>query len=112
MTFDDGRLELYEVVNVASAGEMPVKGLRYLATYAFHSETLGIQRYYEGLKAGEQIDRVISIYRADVELDYIVVVESGEQFRVRMIQNAADENGIKITRLTLVRDGEEYEVVE
>lgn len=113
MTFDDGIVKVYNVQNEAEPGDMPVKGLVSPESFYFHEESLGITRYYEALKAGQQIERVISIpWPAEVTINRIAVFEDDSQFQIRMVQQTHDENGIKIIRLSLERNGEAYEVIE
>lgn len=113
MTFDDGIVKIYNVQNEAEPGDMPVKGLVSPGIFYFHEESLGITRYYEALKAGQLIERVISIpWPAEITINQIAVFEDGGQFQIRMVQQAHDENGIKTIRLSLERNGEEYEVIE
>ena len=88
MTFDDGKLEIYRTVNAADPGEKPRMELRYQSSHAFGYETVGISRYYTALQAKEKI-RI-----------------EGASFRCAMVQHVLDENGLKITRLSLERLGE------
>ena len=69
---------------------------------------MGITRYYEAIRANQMIERVIAVYRAPINTNQIVVFEDGTQYLVRMVQHTVDENGIKISRLSLERNGEEY----
>ena len=90
MTFDDGIVKIYDVINSAEPGELPVDKLQNPIPYHFHEETVGVTRYYEAIKANQLIERVITTYLAPI--------------------NTNHENGIKITRLSLERNGENYEI--
>lgn len=111
MTFDDGIVKIYNVENDAQPGEMPVKGLALEESFHFFEESLGITRYYEALKAGQLIERVISIpWPASVNTNQVAIFEDGAQYQVRMVQQGADDFGLKILRLSLERNGEDYEI--
>lgn len=110
MTFDDGIVKIYDVKNMANPGERPRKGLALSESFYYTEQTVGITRYYEAIKAEQMIEKVIAIYRTDVNTNQIAVLENGEQFVIRMVQQDTDENGIKITKLSLERNGEIYEI--
>mgnify|MGYP001623233990 CR=1 FL=1 len=108
MTFDDGLVEICTVVNLNNPGDIPKKGLRRGEEFYFHEESVGITRYYEAIRANQMIERVIAVYRAPINVNQIAVFEDGSQYIIRMVQQTVDENGIKISRLSLERNGEEY----
>lgn len=111
MTFDDGIVTIYKVKNKSDPGDMPERLLVSPEIFYFHEESLGITRYYEALKAGQLIERVISVPEpADITINQIAVFEDDAQYQVRMVQRAADEFNLKIIRLSLERNGENYEI--
>lgn len=113
MTFDDGILKVYEVTNSASPGDMPIAALSEVGAFYFHEDSLGVTRYFEAIKAGQLIERVVSIpYPAFVSINHVVAFEDGSQFQVRMVQPERDEQNLKILRLSLERAGEQYEIVD
>lgn len=108
MTFDDGTVIICDVENGAEPGKIPEKKLKYRETHCFSEQSLGIQRYYEAIKANQLIERVIAIYQAPVSVNQMAVFEDGSQYLIRMVQPGVDENGIKIVKLSLERNGEQY----
>lgn len=113
MTFDDGLIKIYDVTNSAQPGEFPIKLLENPESYYFHEESIGITRYYEALKAGQVIERVISIPSpATVSINQIVVFEEGDQYQIRMVQPERDDLGLKVIKLSLERNGDNYEINE
>lgn len=112
MTFDNGPVKICNVTNAAQNGEEPKKQLETAATYMYENLTVGVTRYYEAIKADQLIERMIAIYdlREGINTNQIAVTEDGAQFLIRQIQNAENENGIKILKLALERNGEEYEI--
>lgn len=113
MTFDDGIIKVYSVSNGSEPGEVPAKVLATPVLFYFHEESLGVTRYFEALKAGQLIEKVISIpWPAEISVNQIVVFEDGSQFKIRMVQYEKDDDGLKIIKLSLERNGEEYEISE
>ena len=116
MTFDDGILTMYEVTNIEENGEMPEKGLVKKAESFFREETLGITRFYEALRSEQQIERVVVIHDDTiVSINDICTIdtdpEDANQYAVRMVQKATDEEGLKILRISLERNGDNYEII-
>ena len=111
MTFDDGVVVICNISNAAAPGEMPVKKLSAVQELSFAEETVGITRYYEAIKTDQIIEMVIAVPREiEISINQMAVLETGEQYEIRMVQAATDENGLKILRLSLERNGEDYEV--
>ena len=107
MTFDDGILKIYERVLVQDKGFMPVSKLRLKS---FSYEVIGVTKFYEAKKAQDRLDESVSIYR-DRSITYtdVVVLEDGTQYQISQIQHTFDDNGIQITKLTLMHLNEKFE---
>lgn len=116
MTFDDGIVGVYELKQVKVPGKMPVDGLDLKERFYFGYETLGINRYYTAMQAKQQIDSVISIpgwneIKANRHIAIIAdadgeISEDCDQLRIVMVQLTKDEEGLRITRLSLERIGD------
>lgn len=112
MTFDDGIVKIYKVKNTAAPGKMPIKGLEFFRSFYFAFQNIGITRIYEAIKANQQIDSVIATYQDDeVTTNDIAILEDERQYIIRTIQPTQDENGIKIMKLGLERNGENHEIL-
>lgn len=112
MTFDSGIASVYKATNTAENGKKPKKGLVLIGQYYFGFQTLGVNRYYTALQAHQQLEAVIAVPGWEpVPVEAVVILESGLQYTVRMAQHALDENGLQITRLSLERNGESYDVI-
>ena len=111
MTFDDGILKIYTVQNTAANGNKPVKGLVLKQKFYFGFDVLGYNRYYTALQAKEQIEFVVNIPGWE-ELDPldVVVLEDGKPYRMSLIQPMHDDMGLRITKLSLVRISENYDI--
>lgn len=108
MTFDDGILTVCRAGNKAGKGDKPVIVLSEKAKYYYSYDNLGINRYYTALQNRQQIEAVVNISDwNDISATDICVLENQKQYRIVMIQPTYD-NGLKITKLSLERLGEEY----
>lgn len=111
MTFDDGILTIYSVENVGKPGMMPVTGLVEKEKYYYGFDTLGFNRYYTALQAQQRIESVVNIPGwGNISATDICALDDGTQFRIVMRQPTHDEDGLKITKLSLERMDEQYAV--
>ena len=113
MTFDDGILKVCGVTNTAESGDKPKYELTEKARFYFSFDVLGIQRYFTALEAKAELSHVVNIPGWN-ELDPrdIVVLEDDKQYRLAMVQPMKDDNGLRITKLSLERISECYEFAE
>lgn len=111
MTFDDGILTIYRTQNTANPGEKPKTELIEKEKYYYGFDTLGINRYYTALQAKQQIECVVNIpgWGNITALD-ICELENGMQYRIAMRQPSWNEDGLKITKLSLERIDEKYDI--
>lgn len=120
MTFDDGIVGVYELTKIKIPGKMPTDGLTEKERFYFGYETLGINRYYTALQANQSIEAVLSTpgwntIKANTHIAIIadadgVIDADSAQYRIVMVQPTTDEDGLRITRLSLERLGENYAV--
>ena len=119
MTFDDGIVGIYVLSNIAEAGKKPVKGLTQVEQLYFGYDVLGLNRYYTALQAHQQIAAVINVpgwITAEPNKHIAVIADAegqfdDDQYTIRLSQPMTDEDGLRITKLTLERIGESYAVV-
>lgn len=111
MTFDDGILTIYTVVNRAALGDKPVYGLIEKMRSYFSYQTLGINRYYTALQADQQISAVVAVPAwDDIRVTDVCELEDGTQYTIMMVQAEKDEMGLRIMRLSLERVKQNYEL--
>lgn len=110
MTFDDGIVKIYVIQNVADEGDKPREALVLYKSFFFGHSDLGINRYYTALQAHQQIESVINVqgWERFNPAIHIAVMEDGSQFRIQMVQPMLDNDGLRITRLSLERINDEY----
>lgn len=111
MTFDDGILTIYAAKNEAHTGMMPKTVLYEKERFYFSFDTLGISRYYTALQARQQIEAVVNIPGwPNICATDICALEDGRQYRIVMRQPTLDDQGLRITKLSLERLGDKYEI--
>lgn len=113
MTFDDGIMTVYSAEDQAALGAMPVPKLTPKDQYYYGYDQIGITRYYTALQANQQVDAVINIpgWNDIKNTDIVILQEQPEiQYQIHLVQPTLDENGIRITKLTLERISQIYEV--
>lgn len=110
MTFNDGIIHVYRVTNEAENGAMPVPKPALLFSEYFGFDILGVTRYFTALQANQQLELVVNIpgwpgarVTDYAELDDGIEDHAGVRFRVVMVQQQKDDNGLNMTRLSLER---------
>lgn len=109
MTFDDGIIQVYGVKNISSPGNKPKDGLYYKSSHYISYDKVGITRFYAAKAVSNQIDDVVNIQqdRSIISGD-VAIMEDGTQFMIVQAQQGVDENGLRISILSLERIGDTY----
>lgn len=111
MTFDDGILKVFELVNFAEAGDKPKLKLKEKERYYFGFDSLGYNRYYTALQTNHQITAVVNVPQwGDIETLDVIMLEDEKQYTVGMVQRLVDEDGLRYTKISLERLGERYAI--
>lgn len=106
---DDGMLEIFEPGDASEAGNMPQESLTLLSTHFFGDRTVGYNRQYAAKSINQQVDRLVRIWREDIRIGMVAVIE-GQQYRIDNVQHLLDDDGLKVTDLTLSRLEDLYDV--
>lgn len=121
---DEGICLICNLENTAGSGDMPKDVLKPLkdgddtAIWQFESRTVGYGRQYEAKGVSERVDMLIRIWRAPARIGMYAVLSDyedqenpeGDQYRIDNVQQLVDQDGLKVTDLTLYRMDELYEV--
>ena len=111
MILDSGILTICKVTTEGENGTMPKEHLQQLHSCFYGERTVGFGRYYAAKGADEQIDLLVRIWEDRSErAGMYAVLENGEQNRVDLVQHLLDEDGLRVTDLTLIRREELYDV--
>lgn len=103
MVFDDGILKVYSVQDISEKGDKPKFEYSYLNSHYFSYSTVGITRHYTAKANNEIIENVVKIYQdRSIKTDDVIEIENNF-YKVLLIQHTVDENGIKISIISLSR---------
>lgn len=93
---------------------MPSMRLVAVTSTYFEERTVGYGRYYAAKGVNEQVDLLVRIWRnTDVRIGMYAVLSMSEnngQYRITNIQHTTDDDGLKVTDITLQRMDDLYEV--
>ena len=113
--FDAGTITVCQLADTATAGSMPAEQLSPVFSAFFAERTVGYNRYYAAQGVNEQIDMLVRIWRDTRARSGMYAVlsmsENDGQYRITNVQQLLDENGLKVTDLTLERLEELYDVL-
>lgn len=110
MILDSGFVAICALVNVRKNGEMPKDLLVKKSVCPFGERTIGMSRYYSAKSANQSIDSVIRIHCDRTIRSGMYAIIGFEQFRIDLVQHIEDD-GEKMTDLTLVRLEDRYDVL-
>ena len=111
MTYDEGLVTICELENIAPSGALPRERLVKRKALFFGDRTVGFSRQYAAKGVNEQVDRLILTWREHtIHIGMYAVTEDGEQYRIDNVQHLLDDDGLKITDLTLRRLDQLYDV--
>lgn len=104
MLFDAGVLTLCRLENTAAPGDMPKEQLIPLRQCFYGERTVGYGRQYAARGVNEQIDILARIWQdRQARVGMYAVLENGEQYRINNAQQLLDEDGLRVTDLSLER---------
>lgn len=113
--FDAGVLKICELKNTAPDGFMPLERLVSIADVYFGERVVGYNRFYAAAGANEQIDLLVRTWRLPcARIGMYAVLEQSEnngQYRITNVQHLLDDDGLKVTDITLARIEEFYDVI-
>lgn len=118
---DDGIIKICDLTNLAPDGDMPRDQLTVLDEMYFESRTVGYNRQYAAKGVNEQVDMLVRVWRNNtVHIGMYAVLtnyeeqvnESGDQYHIDNVQHLLDDDGLKVTDLTLSRMDELYEIAD
>lgn len=77
----------------------------------FYGErTVGMSRYYTALAENRKTDLLVRIWRDPSVTTTDLCVINAEQYRILQVQHLADEDGLKVTDLSLERLGTHFDI--
>lgn len=108
--YNDGVVTVCAVTDAGPPGGLPVEKLVKKAVLRYEERRLGLQRYYQGKQNQVEVERVLRTpRRKGVSSQDLAVTEDGQQYRIDLVQSAADVYPPSMD-LTLVRIAQKYDV--
>ena len=117
---DAGICTICKLTDDAEQGNMPQEKLEPQDSSFFEERSVGYNRQYAAMGVSERIDMLIRIWRnATIHIGMYAVLteyegqenEKGDQYRIINVQHLLDDDGLKVTDLTLSRMDQLYEII-
>lgn len=110
MIFDAGSVTICRLENKAETGEMPKERLVPLVSHDYGERAVGYGRQYAAKGVNEQVDLLIRFWQdRGVRIGMYAVID-GDQYRIDNVQHLYDDDGLKVTDLSLRRLEKLYDV--
>ena len=107
----EGKVKFYSLTNIAADGRMPVEMLVCKGEAYYGERVIGYSRQYAAMGIDQRIDKLIRIWRDEtITVHDYAIPEDGQQYRIDNVQHLLDDDGLKVTDLTLYRLEDNYEV--
>lgn len=111
---DAGVIQICDLVNTAENGAMPNEVLHPVFAAYYEERYLGVTRYYAALGANARADILVRVWRTgEAKVGRYAVLSQSEndgQYRIIQVQNLLDDDGLKVTDITLESLGENYDL--
>ena len=90
---------------------MPQEKLIPRSVHYYGERTVGYGRQYAAKGVQEQVDMLVRIWQdRGVRIGMYILLETEEQFRIDNVQHLLDEDGLRVTDITLQRVDDLYDV--
>ena len=111
MLHDTGTLQICSVTAEEASGAMAKERLVPLSAHYYGERTVGYGRQYAAKGVSEQIDLLAEIWEdRTVRIGMYAVTDAGDQYRIDNVQHKLDEDGLRVTWLTLRRLDDLYDI--
>ena len=111
MLLDAGTLTLCTLKQESKPGAMPIQSLVPGETCFYGERTVGYNRQYAAMGVNERIDMIARIWQnRAARAGMYALLDNGEQYRITFAQQLQDDDGLRVTDLTLERLDKLYDV--
>ena len=108
---DSGILYLCELNNAAEPGDMPEDVLKKVARHWYEDRVIGMNRQYLAKGVNEQVDMLVRThYEPKARIGMYAMLGNGEQFRITNVTPIKDDDGLRMSELTLTRLEDYFDV--
>ena len=111
MLLDAGTLTLCTLKQESKPGAMPKQSLVPGEMCFYGERTVGYNRQYAAMGVNERIDMIARIWQnRAARAGMYALLENGEQYRINFAQQLLDDDGMRVTDLTMARLEKLYDV--
>lgn len=111
MLLDGGILSVCNLVDKTPKGATPDMRLALFSQHYYGERTVGYGRQYAAKGVNEQVDILARIWQdRTVRIGMYAMLDTGEQFRITNVQHLTDDDGLRVTDLSLQRLDDLYDV--
>lgn len=110
MLLDDGTVKICRLENKTESGRMPKEKLAEVSEHFFGERTVGYGRQYAAKGVSQQVDMLIRIWQDRTIRIGMYAVIDGDQYRIDNVQHLYDDDGLRVTDLTLQQLEDLYDV--
>lgn len=110
MLLDSGKLTLCTAKDVAKPGAMPAYHLIPGNVHLYGERTISYGRQYAAMGVNEQVDMLARIWQDRSARIGMYALIDGDQYRINNVQHLTDDEGLKVTDLTLQRLDDLYDI--
>ena len=113
MLHDSGTLTICSTENAAASGDMAKERLIPGNKHFYGERTVGYGRQYAAMGVSQQVDMLVEIWQdRSVRIGMYAVLSNDEQYRIDNVQHLENEDGLKVTYLTMRRLDDLYDIAE
>lgn len=110
---DAGILYLCQLNDVAEPGDMPREVLQKIARHWYEDRVIGMNRQYLAKGVNEQVDMLVRIHHEPkARIGLYAMLGNGEQFRITNVSPIIDDDGLRMSELTLTRLEDYFDVAD
>lgn len=111
---DAGHVAICGLIETNEPGSMPTFSLSVVSEADFEERTFGMARQYAAKGVNEQIDLLARIWRDPlVRIGMYAVISESDyngQYRITDVRHQTDDDGLKVTDITLSRLNDFYDI--
>lgn len=113
MLLDSGVLRICTLKQIGQNGKMPKQQLVPGQRKYYGERVVGYGRQYAAMGASERVDMLARIWQdRTVRIGMYALDGLGDQYRIGNVQHLTDEDGLKVTDLSLERLDDNYDIAE
>ena len=113
MLHDSGTLTICSTENTAASGDMAKERLIPGNKHFYGERTVGYGRQYAAMGVSQQVDMLAEIWQdRSVRIGMYAVLDNDEQYRIDNVQHLENEDGLKVTYLSMRRLDDLYDIAE